>query len=108
MLNIKKLNKQNKGLSKTFIFISKTMKFPWSSSEKTSKNNTELIQKNEEKELKKTYKISSMPENLQKIARLIQQTDNEIKYLNKKLEVNLIAKKELEQNLSVKLKAIKE
>mgnify|MGYP001264129886 FL=1 len=84
------------------------MKFPWSSSEKTSKNNTELIQKNEEKEAKQTYKISSMPENLQKIARLIQQTDNEIKYLNKKLEVNLIAKKELEQNLSVKLKAIKE
>ena len=84
------------------------MKFPWSSSEKTPKNNTELIQKNEEKELKQTYKISSMPENLQKIARLIQQTDNEIKYLNKKLEVNLIAKKELEQNLSVKLKAIKE
>ena len=84
------------------------MKFPWSSSEKTSKNNTELIQKNEEKEAKQTYKISSMPENLQKIARLIQQTDNEIKYLNKKLEVNLIAKKELEQNLSVKLKAIKQ
>ena len=84
------------------------MKFPWSSSEKTSKNNTELIQKNEEKELKQTYKISSLPENLQKIARLIQQTDNEIKYLNKKLEVNLIAKKELEQNLSVKLNAIKE
>ena len=84
------------------------MKFPWSSSEKTSKKNTELIQKDEEKELKQTYKISSMPENLQKIAKLIQQTDNEIKYLNKKLEVNLIAKKELEQNLSVKLNAIKE
>ena len=84
------------------------MKFPWSSSEKTSKKNTELIQKNEEKELKQTYKISSMPENLQKIAKLIQQTDNEIKYLNKKLEVNLIAKKELEQNLSVKLNEIKE
>ena len=84
------------------------MKFPWSSSEKTSKKNTELIQKNDEKELKQTYKISSMPENLQKIAKLIQQTDNEIKYLNKKLEVNLIAKKELEQNLSVKLNAIKE
>ena len=84
------------------------MKFPWSSSEKTSKKDTELIQKNDEKELKQTYKISSMPENLQKIAKLIQQTDNEIKYLNKKLEVNLIAKKELEQNLSVKLNAIKE
>ena len=84
------------------------MKFPWSSSEKTSKKNTELIQKNDEKELKQTYQISSMPENLQKIAKLIQQTDNEIKYLNKKLEVNLIAKKELEQNLSVKLNAIKE
>ena len=84
------------------------MKFPWSSSEKNSKKNTELIQKNEEKELKQTYKISSMPENLQKIARLIQQADVEIKYLNKKLEVNLIAKKELEQSLSVKLNAIKE
>ncbi len=84
------------------------MKFPWSSSEKTSKKNTELIQKDEEKELKQTYKISSMPENLQKIAKLIKQTDNEIKYLNKKLEVNLIAKKELEQNLSVQLNAIKE
>ena len=84
------------------------MKFPWSSSEKTSKKNTELIQKDEEKELKQTYKISSMPENLQKIAKLIQQTDNEIKYLNKKLEVNLIAKKQLEQHLSVKLNAIKE
>ena len=84
------------------------MKFPWSSSEKTSKKNSELIQKNEEKELKQTYKISSMPENLQKIAKLIQQTDNEIKYLKKKLEVNLIAKKELEQNLSVKLNAIKD
>ncbi len=84
------------------------MKFPWSSSENTSKKNTELIQKNEEKKLKQTYKISSMPENLQKIAKLIQQTDNEIKYLNKKLEVNLIAKKQLEQHLSVKLNAIKE
>ena len=48
------------------------MKFPWSSSEKTSKKDTELIQKNDEKELKQTYKISSMPENLQKIAKLIQ------------------------------------
>ena len=84
------------------------MKFPWFSSEKTSEKNTELIQKNEEKELKQTYKISSMPENLQKIAKLIQRTDSEIKYLNKKLEVNLIAKKELEQNLSVKLNAIKD
>ena len=84
------------------------MKFPWSSSENTSKKNAELIQKNEEKKLKQTYKISSMPENLQKIAKLIQQTDNEINYLNKKLEVNLIAKKQLEQHLSVKLNAIKE
>ena len=84
------------------------MKFPLFSSEKTSEKNTELIQKNEEKKLKQTYKISSMPENLQKIAKLIQRTDSEIKYLNKKLEVNLIAKKELEQNLSVKLNAIKD
>ena len=84
------------------------MKFPWSSSENTSKKNTELIQKNEEKKLKQTYKISSMPENLQKIAKLIQQTNNEIKYLNKKLEVNLIAKKQLEQHLSEKLNAIKD
>ena len=84
------------------------MKFPWSSSEKSTKKNTELIQKNEEKKLKQTYKISSMPENLKKIAKLIQQTDNEIKYLNKKLEVNSIAKKQLEQHISVKLNAIKD
>ena len=84
------------------------MKFPWSSSEKSTKKNTELIQKNEEKKLKQTYKISSMPENLKKIAKLIQQTDNEIKYLNKKLEVNSIAKKQLEQHLLVKLNAIKD
>ena len=84
------------------------MKFPWFSSENSSKENTEPIQQNEKKELKKTYKLSSLPENLQKIALLIQQTDNEIKYLNNKLAVNLTAKKELEKQLSSKLNSIQE
>ena len=84
------------------------MKFPWSSSEKSSKKNIEPIKNNQEKELKKTYKLSSLPENLQKIAILIKQNDEEIKYLNKKLEVSLCAKKVLEEDLSKKLKAIRE
>ena len=84
------------------------MKFPWLSSGKSSKKNPELIQKKEKKELKKTYKISSLPENLQRIAFLIQQNDKEIQYLNRKLEVSLTAKKELEEVLSKKLNLIKE
>jgi len=82
------------------------MKFPWSSG-KTSKKNIEPVQNNQKEELKKTYKLSSLPENLQKIAILIKQNDEEIKYLNKKLEVSLKAKKVLEEDLSRKLKSIK-
>ena len=66
------------------------------------------MKENEKKEIKKSYKISSLPENLQRIALLIQQTDKEIKYLNKKLDVNMTAKKELEKQLSMKLNTIKE
>tara|TARA_Y100001968_G_C19333830_1_gene705722 strand:- start:669 stop:923 length:255 start_codon:yes stop_codon:yes gene_type:complete len=84
------------------------MKFPWFSSEKSSKNKSEPIQKNQKKELKKTYKINSLPENLQKIAILIKQNDAEINYLKKKLEVSLTAKKVLEEDLSRNLKSIKE
>ena len=84
------------------------MKFPWFSSEKSSKKNIQPIEKNQKKEVKKTYNLSSLPENLQKIVILIKQNDEEIKYLNKKLEVSLNAKKVLEEDLSKKLKAIKE
>ena len=82
------------------------MKFPWFSSDKSSNEKIEPIQNNQKKELKKTYKLSSLPENLQKIAILINQNDEEIKYLNKKLEVSLRAKKLLEEDLSKKLKSI--
>jgi hypothetical protein len=81
------------------------MKFPWFSSEKPSKKNIEPIKR---QELKKTYKISSLPENLQNIAILIKQNEEEIKYLNKKLEVSLTTKKVLEADLSKKLKSINE
>ena len=81
------------------------MKFPWFSSEKPSKKNSEPMKR---QELKKTYKISSLPENLQNIAILIKQNEEEIKYLNKKLEVSLTTKKVLEADLSKKLKSIKE
>tara|TARA_Y100001968_G_C19442118_1_gene763149 strand:+ start:1228 stop:1482 length:255 start_codon:yes stop_codon:yes gene_type:complete len=84
------------------------MKFPWFSSEKSSKENSKPIQNNPEKEIKRTYKISSLPVNLQKIAILIKQNDEEIKYLNKKLEISMSAKKVLEDNLSRELKSIKE
>ena len=84
------------------------MKFPWFSSEKSSKKNIEPLQNNEKKELTKTFKLSSLPENLQQIAILIKKNDEEIKYLNKKLEVSLSAKKILEEDLSNRLKSIKE
>jgi len=84
------------------------MKLPWFSSGKSSEKKTTPMQKNEKKEIKKSYKLSSLPENLQRIALLIQQTDKEIQYLNKKLEVNMTAKKELEKQLSMKLNIIKE
>ena len=84
------------------------MKFPWFSSDKSSKEKIEPIQDNQKKELKKTYTLSSLPDNLQKIAILIKQNDEEIKYLNKKVEVSLSAKKILEEDLSRKLKSIKD
>ena len=84
------------------------MKFPWSSSNKSSKENIEPTQNNQKKELKKTYNLSSLPDNLQRMAILIKQNDAEIKYLNKKLEVSLSVKKVLEEDLSRKLKSIKE
>jgi len=84
------------------------MKLPWFSSGKSSKEKTSTIQKSDLKERKKNYKLSELPEKLQRIALLIQQTDKEIKYLNKKLEVNLTAKKELEKQLSIKLSTLNE
>tara|TARA_B100000700_G_C14871224_1_gene773506 strand:- start:690 stop:944 length:255 start_codon:yes stop_codon:yes gene_type:complete len=84
------------------------MKFPWFSSDKSSKEKIEPIQNNLKKELKKTYNLGSLPENLQKIAILIKKNDEEIKYLNKKVEVCLSAKKILEEDLSRKLKSIKD
>ena len=84
------------------------MKLPWFNSSKSSKKRSIPIQKSEKKETKKNYKLSELPENLQKIVLLIQQTDREIKYLNRKLEVNLTAKKELEKQLSIKLNLMKE
>ena len=63
------------------------------------------LKKSEQKGIKKNYKLSSLPENLQRIALLIQQADKEIKYLNRKLEVNLTAKKELEKQRKAEEKA---
>ncbi len=80
------------------------MKFPWFA----SKKNIHSIENNQKDVIKKTYNLSSLPDNLQKIAILIKQNDEEIKYLNKKLEVSLTAKKILEGELSKKLKSIKE
>ena len=84
----------------------KTMKFPWFASDKSSKEKSKPIETSEKNDTKKNYKLSELPENLQRIALLIQQTDKEIKYLNKKLEINLTAKKELEKQLSIKLNTI--
>ena len=84
------------------------MKFPWFSQDKSSKMGIEPIKNNQNEELNKTYNLSSLPENLQKIAILIKQNDEEIKYLKKKLEVSLIVKKILEEDLSKKLKSINE
>ncbi|WP_413678079.1 hypothetical protein [Prochlorococcus sp. MIT 0916] len=79
------------------------MKLPWFSSDKSTKKKTEPIQKSEKKGIKKSYKLSSLPEDLQRIVLIIQQTDKEIKSLKRKLEVNLTVKKELEKQLSIKL-----
>ena len=84
------------------------MKFPWFSQDKSSKMGIEPIKNNQNEELNKTYNLSSLPENLQKIAILIKQNDEEIKNLKKKLEVSLIVKKILEEDLSKKLKSINE
>ena len=84
------------------------MKLPWFSSEKSSQEKTEPIEQDKKSENKKTYKISTLPENLQKIAILIQQTDKEIAYLQKKLALLLTTKKELEKNLKGKLNSIKD
>ena len=84
------------------------MKIPWFSSGKSTEKITKPVEKNEKKEIKKNYKLSELPENLQKVALLIQQTDKEIKYLGRKLEVNLTAKKELEKQLAIKLNTLKE
>jgi hypothetical protein len=84
------------------------MKFPWFSPEKSSKKNIQPVENKQKEAVKKTYKLSSLPENLQKIAILIKKNDEEIKYLNKKLEVSLSAKKVLEEDLSKRLNSIKE
>ena len=84
------------------------MKFPWFASDKSSKKKSTPLDKSEKKNTQKSYKLSELPENLQRIALLIQQTDKEIKYLNRKLEVNLTAKKELEKQLSIKLNSMNE
>tara|TARA_Y100001968_G_C19373155_1_gene726170 strand:- start:284 stop:538 length:255 start_codon:yes stop_codon:yes gene_type:complete len=84
------------------------MKLPWFSSDKSSKKKASPIQKTEKKEIIKSYKLSSLPENLQRIALLIQQTDKEIKHLKKKLDINITVKKELEKQLSIKLNPMKE
>tara|TARA_B100000700_G_C15026112_1_gene848224 strand:+ start:2382 stop:2636 length:255 start_codon:yes stop_codon:yes gene_type:complete len=84
------------------------MKLPWFSSGKSSKKILDNSKKKKNVEQKKTYKLSSLPENLQKIAFLIQHSEKEIRYLQKKLDVSLTAKKQLEQQLSKELKLIKD
>ena len=84
------------------------MKFPWFTSDKSSKENMEPIEDNQNKKLNKTYNLSSLPENLQKIVILIKKNDEEIKYLKKKLDVSLNVKKILEDDLSRKLQSINE
>ena len=82
------------------------MKFPWSSSKKLSKKNTEQIDKNERKKTSKTYQISSLPNELKKIAILIQYAEKEVTYLKNKLAVTSKAKKELEEQLKKGIKEI--
>tara|TARA_Y100001968_G_scaffold266079_1_gene255438 strand:+ start:1281 stop:1547 length:267 start_codon:yes stop_codon:yes gene_type:complete len=88
------------------------MKFPWfsskKSSEKTSEENIQYRENTQKEEVNNTYKLSSLPENHQKIQILIKQNDQEIKYLKKKIEVCLSAKTVLEENLFKELKSIKE
>ena len=85
-----------------------TMKFPWFSSEKSSEDRVQSKENAQKEKVNKAYKLSSLPKNLQRIAILIKQNDQEIKYLKNKLEVSLSAKKILEENFSKELKDIKE
>jgi len=92
------------------------MKLPWFSSEDSSKKTNENssikqpepLKDKQINDIQKTYQLSSLPERLQKIAILIRASDQEIQDLQKKLEVTLIGKKELELQLTKELKAIDE
>jgi hypothetical protein len=88
------------------------MKFPWDSSKKqsnsNSNSNSKKILKSEQEKTTKTYKLNSLPNNLQKIALLLQHTNKEMTYLKKKLEVASKVKENLEQELSKGVKEIKE
>ena len=83
------------------------MKFPWNSPKKESDSNPKKIQKIEQEEIIKTYKLNSLPKNLQKIAVLLQHTNKEIAYFKKKLEVTSKVKENLEKELSEGVKKIK-
>ena len=84
------------------------MKFPWDSSKKESNSNSKKIQKIEKEETTKTYKLNSLPKNLQKIALLLQHTNKEVTYLKNKLKVTSKVKENLEQELSKGVNNIKE
>ena len=84
------------------------MKFPWDSSKKESNSNSKKIQKIEKEETTKTYNLNSLPENLQKIALLLQHTTKEVTYLKNKLKVTSKVKESLEQELSKGVNNIKE
>ena len=86
----------------------KKMKFPWDSSKKESNSNSKKIQKIEKEETTKTYKLNSLPKNLQKIALLLQHTTKEVTYLKNKLKVTSKVKENLEQELSKGVNNIKE
>ncbi len=82
------------------------MKFPWFSSENSSEKKTKPIQENKEEELKKTYELSSLPDDLQKIAILLNHTEKEIIYLKKKLMVASSVKNQLEKKLFREIKEL--
>ena len=84
------------------------MKFPWNSSKKESNSNSKKIKKNEKEKTTKTYELNSLPDNLQKIAVLLQHTNREITYLKSKLEVTSKVKMNLEQELSKGMNKIDE
>ena len=83
------------------------MKLPWFSSAKSSKKNNELVEISEKEKTKKTYELSSLPENLQRIVILIQFAEKERIHLQKQLDVTTTAKKQLEQQLFKELNEIK-